>query len=181
MEKRIGKYKIKVVQDDSPSSPREDDNLGTMVCFHGRYNLGDKHDYNSNDYNGWDEMEAAIIKRENVGVILPLFVYEHGGITMKTTSFNDRWDSGQVGFIFISKKKMLEEYGGKIVTAKLKERVTKYLVAEVETYDQFLTGDVYGYIITELDEDEENDIDSCWGFYGKDYCMTEAEAIVNNI
>ena len=76
---------------------------------------------------------------------------------------------------------MLEEYGGKIVTAKLKERVKQYLINEVETYDQFLTGDVYGYIITELDEDEEYDIDSCWGFYGEDNCMTEAEAIVNNI
>ena len=181
MEKIIGKYKIKIVQDTDPSDPRGDDNLGTMVCFHGRYNLGDKHDYRARDYDGWDEMEAAIIKRENVGVILPLYLYDHSGLTMNTTGFSCPWDSGQVGFIYISKKKMLEEYGGKIVTAKLKERVKQYLIGEVETYDQFLTGDVYGYQIFEIDEDEEYDIDSCWGFYGEDYCMTEAESIVNHL
>ena len=36
-------YIIKIYQDDtSEDSPREDrDNLGTMVCTHRRYNLGD--------------------------------------------------------------------------------------------------------------------------------------------
>ena len=31
--------------DPEPTSPREGDNLGTMVCWHSRYNLGDKHDH----------------------------------------------------------------------------------------------------------------------------------------
>ena len=54
-------------------NPRENDNLGTMVCFHGRYNLGDKHNYNSNDYNSFGEMEKAIIRKENVAVS-PIFI-----------------------------------------------------------------------------------------------------------
>jgi hypothetical protein len=171
--KTIGKYKIEIIPDENPCSPREDDNLGTMVCFHSRYDLGDKHDYNHNDYRGWDEMKKAIIKNEKVGVILPLYLYDHSGITMNTTGFSCSWDSGQVGFIFISKKKMLEEYGGKIVTAKLKQQVTEYLKGEVKTYDQYLTGDVYGYRITDTETDEE--VDSRWGYYGDDYCMKEAE------
>jgi len=174
MEKMIGEYKIEVIQDKSPESPRMWDNLGTMVCFHNRYILGDKHDYKSSDYDSWDEMEKGIIKNENVGVILPLYLYDHSGITMSTGSFSCPWHSGQVGFIFISKQKMLKEYGGKIVTKKLKERVTQYLIGEVKTYDQYLTGDVYGYRITK----DEEDIDSCWGFYGEDECMKEAEGIV---
>lgn len=181
MEKIIGRYKIKVLQDESPSSPRENDNLGTMVCFHGRYDLGDKHDYRHKDYSGWAEMKRAIEKRENVGVILPLYLYDHSGITMNTTGFDCPWDSGQVGFIFISKEKMLKEYGGKICTKQLKERVKQYLVAEVETYDQYLTGDVYGYEIWKLGKKsgkEKKMIDSCWGFYGEDYCMKEAEGCV---
>lgn len=178
MEKIIGRYKVKVIQDSDPSSPREDDNLGTMVCFHGRYDLGDKHDYRHGDYGGWGEMKKAIIKNENVGVILPLYLYDHSGITMNTTGFECRWDSGQVGFIFISKKKMLEEYGGKICTKQLKERVAKYLVAEVETYDQYLTGDVYGFEIWKLGKKsgkEKEKIDSCWGYYGQDECMEQGE------
>jgi hypothetical protein len=174
----IGKYRIDIINDTDPESPRTWDNLGTMVCFNNCYNLGDKHDYKHSNYSGWNEMEKDIIKQENVGVILPLYLYDHSGITMNTTGFSCRWDSGQVGFIFISKKKMLEEYGGKIVTKKLKERVEKYLVGEVETYDQYLRGDVYGYRITDTETNEE--LDSCWGFYGTENCMEEGKGIVGH-
>ena len=74
-------YKLKsgntlsIEQDSDPTNPRtEYDNLGTMVCFHKRYSFGDKHDINSNDFNGWDEMEKAIMKQEKVAVILPLYL-----------------------------------------------------------------------------------------------------------
>jgi hypothetical protein len=183
-EKRIGKYKIEVIQDESPSSPREDDNLGTMVCFHNRYDLGDEHNYKSGDYNGWDEMEKNIIKNENVGVILPLYLYDHSGITISTSPFSCNWDSGQIGFIFISKEKMLKEYGGKIVTQTLKDKVEGYLKSEVETYDQYLTGDVYGYRVSEVKtcsegHEHEEELDSCWGYYGQENCMLEGVGIVD--
>jgi len=177
MEKEIGKYKIEVIPDDSPFDPRGDDNLGTMICFHGRYNLGDKHDYNSDDYDSWNEMKRAVIKNEKVGVILPLYLYDHSGITMNTTGFSCRWDSGQVGFIFISKEKIRKEFEWKRLTKKRLEKIKEYLIGEVKTYDQYLTGDVYGYRITDTETDEE--LDSCWGFFGdEDYCMTDAESVV---
>ena len=173
---KIGKYQIDIIQDTDPESPREWDNLGTMVCFHRNYILGDKHDYNHNDYSGWKEMKESIIRNENVGVILPLYLYDHSGITMNTTGFSCGWDSGQVGFIFVSKEKIREEFGVKYVTKKVIEKIEKLLVGEVETYDQYLTGDIYGYRITDTETDEE--LDSCWGFYGSDYCMEEAKRIV---
>lgn len=178
--KTIGKYKIEIIPDDSPFDPRGDDNLGTMVCFHGNYNLGDKHEYRHQDYSGWEEMKRAIIRNENAGVILPLYLYDHSGITMNTTGFHCPWDSGQVGFVFISKEKMREEYSYKRVSQKLIKRVTEYLVNEVATYDQYLTGDVYGFRITDTETEEE--VDSCWGYYGdSDYCMEEAESVVNHM
>ena len=168
-----GNYITRTYYDEGYDSPREWDNLGTMVCFHNRYDLGDKHDYKFNDYNSWDEMEKDVIKRENVGVILPLYLYDHSGITMNTTGFTCQWDSFQVGFIFISKQKMLQEYGGKIVTQKLKDRVTEYLKGEVETYDQYLRGDVYGFRVFKVENGEEEEIDSCWGYYGEEDCMEQ--------
>ena len=48
---------------------------------------------------------------------------------------------------------------------------------KVETYDQFLTGQVYGYIIEKYGEI----IDSCWGFYGnyEGYMMEEIKSIID--
>jgi len=181
MEKIIGRYKVKVIQDSDPSSPREDDNLGTMVCFHSRYDLGDKHDYRHGDYGGWQEMLKAIDRKEDACIILPLFLLDHSGITMSTKDFNDRWDSGQVGYIFVSKKKVREEYSVKRITKAIAEKACSVLEAEVETYDQYLRGDVYGFEIWKLGKKsgkEKEMIDSCWGFYGEDECMKEGEACV---
>jgi hypothetical protein len=158
--------RLKLVHDSSPETPRTWDNLGTMVCFHNRYDLGDNHNYNSDDYNNWEEMKKAIQKEENTAVILPLYLYDHSGISISTGAFSCRWDSGQIGFIFISKEKAIQEFGGKIVTAKLKERLVRILEGEVETYDQYVRGEVYGFQIV----DEYDDIvDSCYGFYGNSH------------
>lgn len=156
---------LKIIRDDSPSSPRDWDNMGTMIAFHNRYSLGDSgHGYRSQDYNSWDEMERAILKDNPGGVILPLYLYDHSGITMNTTGFDCRWDSGQVGFIVASAARIRESYGVKRISAKVRQRVMNSLRGEVELYDQYITGDVYGYVLTHDDGEE----DSCWGFFGND-------------
>jgi hypothetical protein len=35
------KRRVRIVRDDCAENPRKDDNLSTMVCWHGRYTLGD--------------------------------------------------------------------------------------------------------------------------------------------
>jgi hypothetical protein len=185
-EKRIGEYLIEIFPDNDPESPRNWDNLGTMICHHRRYDLGDKHDYDAKHYNNWGEMEQAIVKENNAGVILPLYLYDHSGITISTSPFGCNWDSGKIGFIYVSKEKMLKEYGGKIVTEKLKERVRGYLENEVIIYDQYLRGDVYGYKISkvstcDMGHEHKEELESIWGYYGdSDECMEEAEAVVKH-
>ena len=174
---RVGKYLIEIYPDQSPESPREWDNLGTMVCFHRNYNLGDEHDYCSGNYDGWDEMKEEIIKQENVHTILPLYLYDHSGITMSTSPFHCPWDSGQVGWIFVSKDKVKNE-------GIDESKIESILKGEVETYDQYLTGDVYGYKVYEVSECDHGhehlkDLDSCWGFYGEEDCMDEGKSIVD--
>jgi len=179
MSNIVNTYKIsdskhlKIVQDDIAESPREWDNMGTMVCFHRRYNLGDEHDYNSSDYNSFEELKDQIEKDHNVAVILPLYLYDHSGITISTTPFSCSWDSGQVGWIYVTKDEVKENYGVKKMSKKILARVTNYLLADVKTYDQYLTGEVYGFQLVQVStcdcgHDEEEILDSCWGFFGHD-------------
>jgi len=159
---------VKVIQDMHPSNPRTEwDNLGTMACWHGRYELGDEQP--NQDPEEWI--------KENVpkgSVVLPLFLLDHSGITMSTGSFGDPWDSGQVGIIFATPEQIREAYMVKRITKATRAKVEACLKSEVEVYDHYITGSVWGYVIEKHSEcdscghAEPEHIDSCFGFYGYD-------------
>ena len=177
-QKKIGDYYLTIDHENYPENPREWDNLTTMVCFHRRYTLGDKHTYNHNDYNSWDEMKKDIIKNENVGIILPLYLYDHSGITISTTPFHCGWDSGQIGFIYVSRKTIFENIRGyKILTKKLKGIVTERLLNELKCYDQYLQNEVYSF---EIVKDDER-VEYCGGYYDLDECIKEGISMVNDL
>lgn len=165
----------KIMYDPEPFSPREWDNLTKMICFHNRYNLGDKHDYDANDYSGWEEMKKDIIKNEKPYVILPLYLYDHSGITISTKPFSCPWDSGQIGFVIVNKEGVDRCMGWKRVTAKRREELERQTIGEVKTYDQYLGGDVYGY---KIEDEEGNCVDSCYGFYELDHLKEEVIQIM---
>ena len=125
---------LRLEQDEDAPSPRVDFcNLGHMVCFHNRCNLGDEQDeINHEDYDCWADMEAAIIRKHPRCVILPLYLYDHSGITISTTPFGDPWDSGRVGFIYMTREEMLAEApcNPKYVTKKVRDWAEKCLKAE---------------------------------------------------
>lgn len=171
----------RIFQDKCLVSPRGWYNLGKMVCFHKRYDLGDNHDHKSNEFNGWDDFEQHLIKEHGAVIILPLFLYDHSGLSMKVGSFRGllpqghaEFDSGQVGFVYATKEAINKEYIVKRITKETLEKAEKALRAEVETYDQYLTGDVYDYVIVkkkkcgECSHEDEEVLDSCGGFYGMD-------------
>ena len=174
---RDGTYKIakdekkKVIlairTDDVPDDPRTWDNLGKMVCFHNKYKLGDQnHDYHSEDYQGWEELREAIEKNEETFMILPLYLYDHSGITISTKPFGSQWDSGQVGWIFVTKKEVEKNWPIETIVGEGQRIVRECLEAEVKLYDQYLRGDIYEFI---LEDSEGNMIDSCSSFFGDDF------------
>ena len=180
-----GGWEASIYQDPDPRDPREDDNLGQMVCFHHRYKLGDKHQFKEEDFAGWESMEAHLWK-EGAAVVLPLYLYDHSSVSISTESFNGRaphaeWDSGQVGFIYVTKETIRKEYNTHAVTRFHVRLAKSVLRGEVKTFNEFLQGDVYGYQVSRSCEcsvcgnrhlDRKN-VDSCWGFFGL-ACTKEA-------
>ena len=170
--------KLKVVHDSCAESPREWDNLGTIAYKHSRYTLGE---VEINEPIEWLEsmlnlQEKGIYTNERLAELeskffnqflaLPIYLFDHSGQSISTKPFRCSWDSGKVGYIYTDKKAVLSQFGGKKVTKKLKERILNYLNSEVETYNEYVEGNVYGFQI--VDEDE-NIIDSCYGFYGREF------------
>lgn len=162
-------HKISIFPDECGENPRSWDNICEFHCSHRRYSLGDK---GFNYPSGNDCITAAQEAKNQGDIVLPLYLYDHSGITISLSPFSCPWDSGQVGFIIIRREKMLREFSAKKFTKALKKKAFEIAESEVQTYDQYLRGDVYGYQI-----DEEGD--SCWGFYGTEDCLGEAKSTVD--
>ncbi len=184
VEKTQEGYNIKYIAvDNEPESPRQCDNFGTMICFHRKYSIGDEHSYRRERFNSWEELKSAIEENEDVGVILPLYLYDHSGITMKTYPFNDIWDSGQVGFIFVTKDKIIEEFkgsdSGENITNEMLDIAKKILEGEVALYDHYLTGDVYRLVNEKFDKDRQRvDSDIVSGYYGLERAREELKTFI---
>jgi len=164
---------LKIGQDEFPENPRDwDGNLGTMVCFHKRYNLGDGETHlHPGLFEGWEEVEKHLVQEEEAAIILPVSLYDHSGLSM-SCGVASGWDCGQVGFIYTTSKKILETFGGKILTQKKKSKAVECLENEVKLYDMFLRGEVYAYDI--VDEDGES-VESCSGFFGREDAEEQAQ------
>ena len=203
-------YTLTVEQDEYPQSPREWDNLCTMVCWHRHYILGDKHHF---EY-AWDFLQDLCEKLLGIDcedmtenemhqklrgsgkiLIKPINLYDHSGITVSTSNgypYNDRWDSGCVGFIYVTKERIFKECGN-ITEENWEDCADKYIECEMKTYDEYLRGEVYGFSLTKKiimqdkcphcgevirEYEDEEEIDSCYSFYGD--CLEE-NGILDNI
>lgn len=199
-DKEGQEYTLTINVDEFPDDPRNWDNMCTIVCWHNRYNLGDKHTFNDADefceslcykvlHKDHDDFyhlnlqeKINMLNDSDLILIKPINMYEHGNITVSTSNaypYNDRWDAGCIGFIYITKEKILKET---LNTAEnWKETADTLIEAEMTTYDDYCRGDVYdftltkkvikqdvcphcGEVINEYVEDEI--VESCGGFYG---------------
>lgn len=174
-------YTLEVQPDEWPLNPRKEyDNLATFCCDHGRYDLGDSDGHekartavrNSRYWKAsWDGIDlhhgpniyAVMAECEDI-VMLPLYLYDHSGITISTTPFSCPWDSGQVGFAFMTRDVILKYIPGGVqrLSQKQKAEARRLIRLEVKTYDAYLTGDCWQWSITDTDTNEI--VESCGGY-----------------
>jgi hypothetical protein len=161
-------YTLRILTDDDPCSPAEWDNLGQIAYCSSRYTLGTE----AVSKDRLDEIAAGIEDGSLIG--LPVYAYVHSGATISTSPFGCRWDSGQCGFVYCSASDAEDEWAG---DSHFRANALRVLQGEVETFDQYLRGDVYGYTITDKDGDV---VDSCWGFYGIECAEEEARSSLSH-
>jgi len=178
-------YRICREPDEEPIDPRTYSQLGIMYCGHRKYNLGDV-EINSLrefltgiipfDIDDWTEEEALDWVEDNV-LYLPLYLYDHSGLTMSTKEFASVWDSGQVGYIAVTKKRIKEVMNWQRLTKKREAEVYNILRGEVEEYDYYLRGDIWIWFV----EDPSGEIlEACGGFYGDDKSyLEEARSLID--
>lgn len=160
---------VVVDHDDFCESPRENGNIGVMFCFkHRRYDLGDKDVANPRDLPG-DEVVFS----------LPLYLYDHSGITMNHASFNDRFDSGIAGEHYVTRKVFEENWPNEDPsTVESKQKCRSILESELKEYDEYLRGETWEVNILDRDGDA---IDGTCGFIGSNLERTSMKDYVPEV
>ena len=167
---RANGYAVVVKYDECPESPREWDNLGKLF-------LKTRSVYNT---------ECTEKEMRKARVRVPVYKYEHSGVILKASTdgnpFSCPWDSCLAGYIVAFAEDIRREYGVKRITKQIVDKVVDVLIGEIETYSQYVEGEVYGFETYKVDDDvpdslvcEEGElVDSCWGFYGIDDAVEDA-------
>lgn len=157
---------INIIQDDCVENPfKACDCEPDIIGWHRNYDFNTRKEDNHKD-----PKEFLAEAKENNYLVLPLYMYEHSGIAFSTSRngypFNCPFDSDMFGFIFLTREKIAEWHGEKYakrITKKRKETLLKQLENSVNLLNDYVSGDVYGYVI----EDTEGEVlDSCYGYYG---------------
>jgi len=113
---------------------------------------------------GYDEYAAAAEKLRAEGNVIPIDAYVHGGIVLSLheEGMRDRWDTSPlVGCVFVSKHD-----ANSLTRAK---EVARGIIA---TWNQFLAGEVHGFVITKPSHCDKcghtssDEITATWGIYG---------------
>jgi len=193
----VGNLRLTIEQDSLDESPREWDNMGTIAYKHRDYILGEEKidepidwlagmlGLDTEDMEYTNEQRAELEEKFYKGnkfLALPIFLYDHSGQTIATTPFGCRWDSGKVGYIYVTEEKVIKEYGD--FSEESQAKAIACMESEVKTFDQYIRGEVYGFREEEVIKCEAcghieyEQKDSCCGFYGTDW---ETNGILDNV
>jgi len=102
--------------------------------------------------------------------ILPIYGYEHSGISINAgyNRYHCIWDSGQIGYAFITKD-MAKQYGLETTSTEKLEQTIINITNEI---DKIYQGEVYSVVCEYLDDDNTViDYDICGGFIGYEWAL----------
>ena len=185
-------YEIKIVYDEDSFSPDEDGDDGLFLVGYHRDFWVDRKKTKYNKETGQRETIDSGISQElaqsifNKGRyedgsineevkdylkkyhIFPLSAYIHSGVRLYLGTHKVcQWDSCQVGLVFALKSEW-----------KTKAKALKAVEGLVETWNDYLSGQVYGFQVYK----DDKQIDSCYGFYGDEgrkEAIAEAKSIID--
>ena len=172
---------VQVDNDDWAESPREWDNLWTILTWTSRYQSIDDNPYADLDTFLADYLTEKQIENlykskstkeffKNIEkrfyelgyLIKPISKYEHGQVVF-SVGVSQGWDSGVVGLAMVNINDVKKEYGASVLSKGLKEKIYGILDGELDTYNLWANGEVYTVSLMDFDGDY---VDSLCGMIG---------------
>lgn len=154
--------KIVIEPDEMAVNPRDEfDNLGTFGMAHRRHSFAEADSPSTPD----DIERAAVEAVKGGGVALPVFLYDHSGLSVSTSPYSCPWDSGRIGTIWATREDILRTFGKRRMSPTLRQKAIDTLRQEITALDCYLRGEIYAALLV---DDTGTVIDSFCGIYGRD-------------
>ncbi len=156
-------FKLRIEQDTDAQSPADygDDGL-FLVSAHRDFFVPPSPKARNFD------LQAEIDERKATHHCFLVEAYIHGGVHLSLANcgnYPDRqWDVSLCACVFAAKNEW-----------KTKASARKAALSKVEEWNQYLSGDVWGCVV---EDDNGTHLDSCWGFYGREYAESEGKQML---
>jgi hypothetical protein len=168
-------YRIRIYPDPDTPSPLDDwSEMGTILSLNRRHR----------------NFAPARIEEALAGDpdAVPLSYFEHGLCRWSVAGelpagCQCPWDSVALAGVWLPDAETLDSaknYGGFTRRMFMRKRARQ----ACDAYTQWCNGEVYGYDVERVTtcphcgEERAEHVDSCWGHYGLDHCLSEARAAV---
>lgn len=148
-------HRVKILIDSDPLNPMKDwDTFSTILHWSAKYTLGREIE------RGMAEGDVRAFVENDLDekplLVIPLYMMEHGNVQLSLGDFRDKWDSGQVGWVVVTRESAdAMGYGtlpdGQHTEQQMKD-IRSSVEREIQQYSSYLNGDVYQYIVTPSDE-----------------------------
>ncbi|MER7111231.1 hypothetical protein [Streptomyces sp. NPDC000229] len=167
-----GRFRVRLVLDEHPTNPRNDDETLVHVITIDTH-LGQYHPVDKDGGPLAAEWERLKWDRwEGVDRFTRYVATEHGGIVLESAP-----ERGPRSLWYMTGEEILALDAGLLSEG--------YIEAEMQEYEAWATGDVWGFIVEERvgwtrDDDPDQfmetwePVDDCFGFYGKPYARSQA-------
>jgi len=147
---------IKIFQDWDSQSPDEwgDDNL-FLVHYHRDFEIRRDDIILKDELIAWYNGEKIDIEKKYHFFLTKAYIHSRVVLALEESGImfpDERWDVSWCGCVLVSKKE-----------ARTKKKAYKLAEGLIKSWNDCLSGNVYGYII---EDKEGNNLSSCWGFYG---------------
>lgn len=142
-----------------------DNKCFTLAGYSRNYNLNETDISKPDSLN---ELKEIIEEKYNVLAILPLYMYEHSGVALSTTDFGDRWDSGCIGFVFMTTEQ------GKELEISTQEKAEDWIKNGIKQWNKLNNESMYSVEFFTVDKCNccshitENSVDWINGLFDED-------------
>jgi hypothetical protein len=168
-------FRISIYPDTDASNPLEDwDEMGTILSLNRRHGNFDP-----------DGIEEAINDPDAV----PLSYFEHGLCLWSVagelpSGARCPFDSVSFAGLWLPDVQTLasaRNYGGRTRRHFMRKRARQ----ACDAYTGWCNGDIYGYEIARISvcpccgEEKSESVESCWGFFGRETCLSEARVALD--